>query len=105
MNLLDYANAAAKAVVALAPVAEELADAVGQPEIAAGIGIGAKLVQAAQSGETTAQALVTQIQSGTPPTADQLLSWEQDYEAAYATSQADLKQALADSAAATKTTT
>lgn len=90
--------AVSKTVVALAPVAEEAATALGHPEIAKGIDLGAKLVQAAQDGSTTAQALVTQIQTGTPPEPAVLLQWEQDNTIAYIKSHNDLAAAIAASA-------
>jgi hypothetical protein len=76
MNL-DWDKIAAGAsdfIKTAAPIAETL-----EPEAAAGIEIGSKVLQGLLAAEPSAKALVTQVTSGTPLTAAQV----RDYYATY----------------------
>ena len=65
------------------------------PTAATAISVATKIVQGVVDAIPTAVALYDQIKSGTPPTADQLTSYQSDYEAAYKTLDADIAAALA----------
>jgi hypothetical protein len=78
MDFDKFAEEASAVVTALEPL---IVAAV--PEAAAAVAIGARIVQGVIALEPTALALYNQIKAGTPPTKDQIASFEQQYEAAY----------------------
>lgn len=77
-------------VTALAPMVEA-----ADPEIAAAVVIGQKIVQGAIALEPTAVALYNSIKSGTPPTTAQLTAFNNAYEAAYQQLNTDINAKLA----------
>lgn len=88
-------NQAGAFIIANAPLAEQAATALGQPEISAGLSIGEKIIQAAMAGEPTAKALISQVQGGTPLTLVQVQEMETKYGADYLKTKADLLAAIA----------
>lgn len=89
----DVVNGVTKFVNAVSPLLP-LAEA-AFPGAAAGIALGEKIVQGALALNPTAIALVKQIQSGVPPTAEQLKAYQDSYEADYQQLKADIAAQLA----------
>lgn len=83
-------------VSALAPLV-----AIADPAAAAGVALGAKIIQGVIAAEPTARALFEQITNGGTPSAADVATFAQQYEDAYQQLNADINAALAVHAPAT----